>query len=39
VHLDRRYWDNLHEVKALAAQMLPNMHLTFARDQQVIKLP
>ena len=38
VHLDRRYWDNLRQVRALAARMLPGMSLTFARDQQVITL-
>jgi ribonuclease Z len=38
VHLNRRYWDNLRKVRALAAKMLPDMQLTFARDQQVITL-
>ena len=38
VHLNRRYWESLRKVRALAAKMLPDRRVTFAHDQQVITL-
>lgn len=37
VHLARRYWENLKEMRRLAAKMLPEISLTFACDNEEIK--
>jgi ribonuclease BN (tRNA processing enzyme) len=37
-HVDRRYWERLEETRQLAAQMLPGVNITFARDQEIIAL-
>ena len=35
VHLGRCHWDNLREVRRLAAKMLPGISIAFARDRQM----
>jgi ribonuclease BN (tRNA processing enzyme) len=36
IHLARPYWENLEETRALAAQMLPGIPFSFARDGEEI---
>lgn len=38
VHMGRRCWENLEEVRALANRMLPDMQFTFAHDGEEITL-
>jgi ribonuclease BN (tRNA processing enzyme) len=37
VHLARRYWENLKEMRRLAGKMLPDIALTFAHDNDEIR--